>query len=130
MTGAARDGEAAIPRDPGLQPERTALAWRRTGLALAVGALASMRLLPAVLGPWSVLFGAAGVGVGLGIAILEHRRFARPAAGHGLPRADGLPVALLCAAAVAAGLLCLVLVLGLGSGSGSGAGLDSGAMIF
>lgn len=47
--------------DPGLQPERTRLAWRRTTLTLLVGAVASTRLLAPLLGGWALLVGSAGV---------------------------------------------------------------------
>lgn len=45
--GAARYGP---PVDPGLQEERTRLAWRRTGLSLAVGTLVVGRLVATRLG--------------------------------------------------------------------------------
>lgn len=51
-----------LSRDPGLQPERTALAWQRTGLALLVAALVVVR-------DGLVTGGPAGLPVvGLGVA--------------------------------------------------------------
>ncbi|MFC9560735.1 DUF202 domain-containing protein [Agromyces sp. NPDC056965] len=69
--------------DPGLQPERTALAWSRTALALAVNALLSMRAgfvagQPLLVAVGVVLFAASGAAVAIGTV----RR--RQLAGHRL----------------------------------------------
>ena len=81
--------------DPGLQPERTALAWRRTALTIAVGAVVSFRLLPPVLGLWSIGVGVAGLLLSAATWILAGRRVrrvqqallssSRPLPGGGLP---------------------------------------------
>jgi hypothetical protein len=56
--------------DPGLQPERTALAWRRTALSLAVASVASARLLFPVGATFALL--AAVIGL-LSSLVLAHR---------------------------------------------------------
>ena len=61
------------PFDPGLQPERTALAWRRTALSLAVGSLAAGRVLePVSRAAW--LLAAVGVALGFGMLAAARRR--------------------------------------------------------
>jgi hypothetical protein len=52
------------PWDPGLQPERTALAWRRTAIAAATAALVVLRVAIAHDSPW----GAAGAFLALVVA--------------------------------------------------------------
>ena len=62
--------------DPGLQPERTELAWRRTCLALGVGSLVAMRLLPLAFGSaWWALAGLAGVIAAALLWVAARRRY-------------------------------------------------------
>jgi putative membrane protein len=64
------------PFDPGLQPERTALAWRRSALTLSVGSLAAGRVLEPALGGASWLLAVVGVVLGLGLLLAARRRAA------------------------------------------------------
>ncbi|HEX9229063.1 MAG TPA: DUF202 domain-containing protein [Arthrobacter sp.] len=65
------------PFDAGLQPERTALAWRRTALAVAVGSLVALRILPEVLGLWALIPAALGAAASLVAIIVSQRRYRR-----------------------------------------------------
>ena len=100
--------------DPGLQPERTALAWRRTVLSLGLGTLIALRLLPPVLGVWSFAAGFAGVLLAGLIWVLATRRARQTRAAlmrSSRPLPDGrllLLVALVVAGAAVLGLLYVV----------------------
>jgi hypothetical protein len=75
VTGAGSRNDG--PWDPGLQPERTALAWRRTGLALTVGSLIGLRVLPPLLGPAAYVLAGLGVVASLAVLAAAHRRYRR-----------------------------------------------------
>lgn len=100
--------------DPGLQPERTRLAWRRTVAALTLAALVSLRLLPPALGTWALAVAWAGVLAAGGLWVAAARRGAavdRALRVPGQPLPDGtlsfVLAVVVTAGAVAAALLVL-----------------------
>ncbi|GGZ41400.1 hypothetical protein GCM10010387_39700 [Streptomyces inusitatus] len=67
--------EPVPERDPGLQPERTRLAWRRTTLAFTVAAVfAGRQAVTGGTGPVGTVAVALSVLVWLGFLLLAHRR--------------------------------------------------------
>lgn len=113
------------PFDPGLQPERTELAWRRTALAIAIGSLVSLRIfplmLPSAFTAWGFVPGAVGLVAACALWSAARRRQLRmtawlhstlPGAMPPLPKiapGGGLLVAL-TALATAFGILCMGIV--------------------
>ena len=110
------------PFDPGLQPERTALAWRRTGLALLVGSFVAARILPELLGPWSVLLGLAGVAIAGILLAMIHRRYRAhhaqlTTAGDRAPIAEGRLIAVTAAFVFGGAVISILAVVALAIGS-------------
>jgi uncharacterized membrane protein YidH (DUF202 family) len=99
------------PVDSGLQLERTSLAWRRTCLALAIGAAVGLRLLAPNHGSVAWLIGLGGltaVGLAHRAAARRMARFRTSMAVHGRIDSDGVALALLSVASavvIAAALL-------------------------
>ncbi|NHT18317.1 DUF202 domain-containing protein [Cellulomonas sp. IC4_254] len=117
---------AASPVPPGAQPERTALAWRRTSLSVAVGALVAGRVLEPWAGPgvWGLtvlgLLGAVALdraGAHRATVWTEFVDDAHPDRGPGAPVPDGArapggaSLAATALAATALGVAALVAVL-------------------
>jgi hypothetical protein len=101
--------------DPGLQPERTALAWRRTGLAVAIGAAAGVRVLAPVLEPGAVAVGVLGLTLAGLLLVGSTRRARRTQAallhdGHLASGPSGRLIAIVCMTCTAVGVAALALV--------------------
>lgn len=100
-----------------MQLERTALAWRRTVLALVVASLAGVRVLFGTFGYAAIGLGAAGIAVALLLRAMAGRRVRAEwsrlsASGESDARLPGgLPLALCTVVVLAMGLLALVFAL-------------------
>ncbi|TQJ38435.1 uncharacterized protein DUF202 [Arthrobacter sp. SLBN-112] len=98
--------------DPGLQPERTALAWGRTMLALVTASAFFLRWLPTY-GPPILILPVISGGAALAIYLTQRRRY--QARSHGLAgesiEADLTAVFWTAAAGVVLGGLGIVVVL-------------------
>lgn len=93
----------APDRDPGLQPERTRLAWRRTTLsATVVAVLAGRQALHSGATPAAVIAVALSALVWLGFLVVAHRRMLRMEAARPEPLAPrGALLTALCTVALA-----------------------------
>lgn len=102
------------PFDKGLQPERSALAWQRTALSIAVGSLIFGRILSTSLGLWALLPMVAGLTMSGALGLKAHRRYSHHhrtlTSGNGF-LADGRLNALLAIFMFVAGVFSLIMVL-------------------
>jgi uncharacterized membrane protein YidH (DUF202 family) len=98
------------PADKGTQAERTALAWRRTALSVAVGSLIGLRVLPPQLGPLGYAVAALGLVWSVDLTLTARRRYRD---GRHLVRAGavvpvrGVPAPTLARTAATAGVVGL-----------------------
>lgn len=102
--------------DPGLQPERTSLAWRRAAVSFLGLGLAIPKVTWTALGAWSLLPAAIAIVGATAVLALSHRRYRRRypnVAGSAEARlrpADGALVASSAVLALLLGLLGLYVI--------------------
>lgn len=111
----SRSGRPPLRDRPGLQPERTHLAWERSCLGfLASGALVLLRHTGPVTAPRALLAGAAGVlamlVAGLGLRRARHTRAPVPHADHEILPDAGVEVLVTGTAAGIFALLAAVVI--------------------
>ncbi|WP_327313992.1 DUF202 domain-containing protein [Streptomyces sp. NBC_01235] len=104
--------EVRPARDPGLQPERTRLAWRRTTLASTVASVLAVKAaLHGGVSVFGVVTGALACGLWLAFLLIAHHRIralaATPSPAALAPR--HATAAVLCAVATAVCAAALVL---------------------
>jgi putative membrane protein len=104
--------------DAGLQPERTALSWRRTGLAMLGGSLLLARALAEVSVPLALTVGALGIATAVATLIALERRYRShhrrltSAAGERIPLAGGgLPLVVAAATTLLGGGAAMAAIL-------------------
>lgn len=98
--------------DPGLQNERTSLAWVRTGLGLAACALLAGRLAVVRGQPWAVGAALAAAVLAVGVLGWSHDRYRRAQRRLAQRRAVDfvVPAVVLSAAVIVVGVLGLLLI--------------------
>jgi uncharacterized membrane protein YidH (DUF202 family) len=111
--------------DPGLQPERTLLAWRRTCLSFALASAVAVRFTAEIAGWAAVAAGTVGVALALVAYLTANRRYRaahRSLHARDALDSDGVPMLAITLAAVVLGLAAAGYVLGAFLGGFPGAG--------
>ena len=105
------------PADPGLQPERTSLAWRRTALSVLVGSLGVAKILPPGWQDVAWLCGIAGLAWAADLFLVARHSYAegRAAVVVAGERYAGAAIARTSLAGATVGGFSLVLVVSMGS---------------
>lgn len=97
--------------DPGLQAERTLLAWRRTCLAFILASAVVVRFTVESAGSVAVLVGALGALLALVAYLAAHRRYRaahRSLVARGMLDTGGLPMLAATLAALSLGVVAAV----------------------
>lgn len=105
------------PFDPGLQPERTLLGWRRTALSLAVVGAVVVRFTADLIGAVAIVVGALAIIAAATAYALAGSRYRRAHAGlvaSGWLATDGRPLIWLTAGVGVVALAALGYVIGIG----------------